>query len=143
MAKKIMGYIKLQIGAGSATPQPPIGTALGPRGLNIMNFCKEFNAKTAQMEKGSPVPVVITYFQDKSFSFETKTAPVTFFLKKAAKVDGGSKTPGRGGYIGKVTTAQVREIAQAKLKDLNCDTVESAMAQIVGSARSIGIQVVE
>ncbi len=143
MAKKIMGYIKLQIGAGSATPQPPIGTALGPRGLNIMNFCKEFNAKTAQMEKGSPVPVVITYFQDKSFSFETKTAPVTFFLKKAAKVDGGSKTPGRGGFIGKVTTAQVREIAQAKLKDLNCDTVESAMAQIVGSARSIGIQVVE
>jgi large subunit ribosomal protein L11 len=143
MAKKIMGYIKLQIGAGSATPQPPIGTALGPRGLNIMNFCKEFNAKTAQMEKGSPVPVVITYFQDKSFSFETKTAPVTFFLKKAAKVDGGSKTPGRGGFIGKVTTAQVREIAQAKLKDLNCDSVESAMAQIVGSARSIGIQVVE
>jgi large subunit ribosomal protein L11 len=143
MAKKVMGYIKLQIGAGSATPQPPIGTALGPRGLNIMNFCKEFNAKTAQMEKGSPVPVVITYFQDKSFTFETKTPPVTYFLKKAAKIDSGSKTPGRGGFVGKVTEAQVREIAAAKLKDLNCDTVESAAAQIRGSARSIGLQVVE
>ncbi len=143
MAKKVLGYVKLQIGANSATPQPPIGTALGPRGINIMNFCKEFNAKTAQMEKGSPVPTVITYYQDKSFTFEIKTPPVTYFLKKASGVQAGSKTPGRGGFIGKVTKAQIREIAAQKLKDLNCDTVEAAAAQITGSARSMGLQVVE
>lgn len=143
MAKKVMGYIKLQIGAGSATPQPPIGPALGQRGLNIMMFCKDFNAKTAQMEKGQPVPVVITYYQDKSFTFEMKTAPVSHFLKKAAGIGSGSKTPGRGGFVGKVSKKQVREIAEQKMKDLNCDTVDSAMSMIEGSARSMGLQVVE
>lgn len=143
MAKKVMGYIKLQIGAGSATPQPPIGPALGQRGLNIMMFCKDFNAKTGQMEKGQPVPVVITYYQDKSFTFEMKTAPVSHFLKKAAGIGSGSKTPGRGGFVGKVSKKQVRDIAEQKMKDLNCDTVESAMSMIEGSARSMGLQVVE
>jgi large subunit ribosomal protein L11 len=143
MAKKILGYIKLQIGAGSATPQPPIGPALGQRGLNIMMFCKDFNAKTAQMEKGSPVPVVITYYQDKSFTFEMKTAPVSHFLKKAAGIGSGSKTPGRGGFVGKVTKAQIAEIAAQKMKDLNCDTIASASSMIEGSARSMGLQVVE
>lgn len=143
MAKKIMGYIKLQIGAGSATPQPPIGPALGQRGLNIMMFCKDFNAKTGQMEKGSPVPVVITYYQDKSFTFEMKTAPVSHFLKKAAGLTSGSKTPGRGGFVGKVTKAQIAEIAAQKMKDLNCDSIASASSMIEGSARSMGLQVVE
>lgn len=141
MAKKVLGYIKLQIGAGAATPQPPIGPALGQRGINIMGFCKEFNAKTGQMPKGEPVPVVITYYQDKSFTFEMKTAPVSHFLKQAAGIASGSKTPGRG-FVGKVTKKQVREIAEKKLKDLNCDSVESAMAQIEGSARSMGLEVV-
>jgi large subunit ribosomal protein L11 len=143
MAKKVMGYIKLQIGAGSATPQPPIGPALGQRGLNIMMFCKDFNAKTGQMEKGQPVPVVITYYQDKSFTFEMKTAPVSHFLKKAAGLSSGSKTPGKGGFVGKVTKGQVREIASQKMKDLNCDSVEAAAAMVEGSARSMGLQVVE
>ncbi len=142
MAKKILGYIKLQIGAASATPQPPIGPALGQRGLNIMMFCKEFNAKTQEMEKGTPVPVVITYYQDKSFTFEMKTAPVAHFLKKAAGLKSGSKTPGRG-FVGKVTKSQVLEIAEKKMKDLNCDTVEAAAIQIEGSARSMGLQVTE
>jgi large subunit ribosomal protein L11 len=141
MAKKVLGYIKLQIGAGSATPQPPIGPALGQRGINIMGFCKEFNAKTGQMPKGEPVPVVITYYQDKSFTFEMKTAPVSHFLKQAAGITSGSKTPGRG-FVGKVTKKQVREIAEKKLKDLNCDSVEAAMAQVEGSARSMGLEVV-
>jgi large subunit ribosomal protein L11 len=143
MAKKVMGYIKLQIGAGSATPQPPIGPALGQRGLNIMMFCKDFNAKTGQMEKGQPVPVVITYYQDKSFTFEMKTAPVSHFLKKAAGLQSGSKTPGKGGFVGKVTKGQVRDIASQKMKDLNCDSVEAAAAMVEGSARSMGLQVVE
>lgn len=142
MAKKILGYIKLEIGAGGATPQPPIGPALGQRGINIMGFCKEFNAKTQQMEKGMPVPVVITYYQDKSFTFEMKSAPVSYFLKKAAGLQAGSKTPGRGGFVGKVTKAQVKDIAGQKIKDLNCDTVEAAMSMIEGSARSMGIEVV-
>lgn len=142
MAKKILGYIKLEIGAGGATPQPPIGPALGQRGINIMGFCKEFNAKTQQMEKGMPVPVVITYYQDKSFTFEMKSAPVSYFLKKAAGLQSGSKTPGRGGFVGKVTKAQVKDIAGQKIKDLNCDTVEAAMSMIEGSARSMGIEVV-
>jgi large subunit ribosomal protein L11 len=141
MAKKIVGYIKLQVPAGAANPSPPIGPALGQRGLNIMEFCKAFNAKTAQMEKGTPIPVVITAFQDRSFTFEMKLPPMSFYLKKAAKVAGGSKTPGRGS-VGQVTKAQVREIAQAKLPDLNCDSVESAMAMVEGSARSMGLEVV-
>ncbi|MBV9567847.1 MAG: 50S ribosomal protein L11 [Hyphomicrobiales bacterium] len=141
MAKKIAGYIKLQVPAGAANPSPPIGPALGQRGLNIMEFCKAFNAKTAQMEKGTPIPVVITAYQDRSFTFEMKLPPMSFYLKKAAKVQGGSKTPGRGN-VGQVTKAQVREIAQTKLPDLNCDSVESAMAMVEGSARSMGLEVV-
>jgi large subunit ribosomal protein L11 len=141
MAKKIAGYIKLQVPAGAANPSPPIGPALGQRGLNIMEFCKAFNAKTAQMEKGTPIPVVITAYQDRSFTFEMKLPPMSFYLKKAANIQGGSKTPGRG-TIGKVTKAQIREIAQAKLPDLNCDSVDSAMAMVEGSARSMGLEVV-
>ena len=141
MAKKIAGYIKLQVPAGAANPSPPIGPALGQRGLNIMEFCKAFNARTAQMEKGTPIPVVITAYQDRSFTFEMKLPPMSFYLKKAAKIPGGSKTPGRG-TAGQVTKAQIREIAQAKLPDLNCDSVESAMAMVEGSARSMGLEVV-
>lgn len=149
MAKKIAGYVKLQVPAGAANPSPPIGPALGQRGLNIMEFCKAFNAKTAQMEKGAPIPVVITAYQDRSFTFEMKQPPVTFFLKKAAnlklgkKPASGSKTPGRGAFVGKVTKAQVREIAEKKIVDLNCHTVEAAMSMIEGSARAMGLQVVE
>jgi large subunit ribosomal protein L11 len=141
MAKKIAGYIKLQVPAGAANPSPPIGPALGQRGLNIMEFCKAFNAKTSQMEKGTPIPVVITAYQDRSFTFEMKLPPMSFYLKKAAKIQGGAKTPGRGS-AGQVTKAQIREIAQAKLPDLNCESVESAMAMVEGSARSMGLEVV-
>ncbi|SED07530.1 LSU ribosomal protein L11P [Rhizobiales bacterium GAS191] len=141
MAKKIAGYIKLQVPAGAANPSPPIGPALGQRGLNIMEFCKAFNAKTTQMEKGTPIPVVITAYQDRSFTFEMKLPPMSFYLKKAANIQGGSKTPGRGS-AGQVTKAQIREIAQAKLPDLNCDSVDSAMAMVEGSARSMGLEVV-
>src|SRR6266571_5842779 len=119
MAKKVAGYLKLQVPAGAANPSPPIGPALGQRGLNIMAFCKDFNAKTSQMEKGQPTPVVITIYQDKSFTFEMRTPPVSYFLKKAAKIDSGAKTPGRGA-VGSVSKTQVREIAEKKLKDLNC-----------------------
>lgn len=143
MAKKVLGYIKLQVKAGQANPSPPIGPALGQRGLNIMQFCKEFNAASQGMEPGSPVPVVITAFQDKSFTFEMKTPPASYFLRKAAKVDKGSKEPGRGGFIGKVTMAQVREIAEKKLKDLNARDVDAAAKIIAGSARSMGLEVVE
>ena len=143
MAKKVSGYIKLQVPAASATPSPPIGPALGQRGLNIMMFCKEFNARTQELEKGAPCPTVITYYTDKSFSFEVKTPPVTHFLKKAASLSSGSKTPGKGGAVGKVTQAQVREIAEAKMKDLNANSVEAAMKMVVGSARSMGLEVVE
>jgi large subunit ribosomal protein L11 len=142
MAKKITGYIKLQVPAGAANPSPPIGPALGQRGLNIMEFCKSFNAQTQQSEKGTPIPVVITVYQDRSFTFEMKTPPVSFFLKKAANVQSGSKTPGRG-PVGAVTKTQVKEIAEKKMKDLNCDTVESAMKMIEGSARSMGLEVRE
>jgi large subunit ribosomal protein L11 len=148
MAKKVTGYIKLQVPAGAANPSPPIGPALGQRGLNIMEFCKAFNARTAQLEKGTPIPVVITAYQDRSFTFEMRQPPVTFFLKKAAnlklgkKPASGAKTPGRG-FVGKVTKEQVREIAEKKIVDLNCDTVEAAMKMIEGSARSMGLQVVE
>jgi large subunit ribosomal protein L11 len=140
MAKKVTGYLKLQVPAGSANPSPPIGPALGQRGLNIMEFCKAFNAKTQQMEKGSPIPVVITIYQDRSFTFEMRTPPVSFFIKKAAKVESGSKAPGRD-KAGKITKAQVKEIAEKKMADLNCDTIESAMRMVEGSARSMGIEV--
>jgi large subunit ribosomal protein L11 len=126
--------------AGAANPSPPIGPALGQRGLNIMAFCKDFNAKTSQLEKGSPIPVVITIYQDKSFTFEMRTPPVSFFIKKAAGLESGSKAPGRD-KAGKITKAQVKEIAQKKMADLNCDTVEAAMRMVEGSARSMGIEV--
>jgi large subunit ribosomal protein L11 len=142
MAKKVTGFLKLQVPAGSANPAPPIGPALGQRGLNIMQFCKDFNAQTQKMEKGMPIPVTITIYQDKSFTFEMRTPPVSYFLKKAAKLSSGSKTPGRD-FAGTVNKKQVKEIAEAKMKDLNCDTVEAAMKMIEGSARSMGIQVAE
>lgn len=142
MAKKITGYVKLQVPAGAANPSPPIGPALGQRGLNIMEFCKAFNAKTAQLEKGMPIPVIITAYQDRSFTFEMKQPPVSYFLKKAAGLTSGSKTPGRGGDVGKVTAAQLKEIAEKKMADLNCDNLDSAVAMIQGSARSMGLEVV-
>jgi len=141
MAKKIAGQLKLQVAAGSATPSPPIGPALGQRGINIMEFCKAFNAQTQEMEKGSPVPVVITYYQDKSFTFVMKTPPVSYFLKKAANVKSGSKEPGKT-RAGQVSRAKVREIAEAKMKDLNANDVEAAMRMVEGSARSMGLEVV-
>ena len=140
MAKKVAGFLKLQVPAGAANPSPPIGPALGQRGLNIMAFCKDFNAKTSQMEKGSPIPVVITIYGDKSFTFEMRTPPVSYFLKKAAKIESGAKTPGRD-KVASVTKAQVKEIAEKKMADLNSDTVEAAMRMVEGSARSMGIQV--
>ena len=149
MAKKISGYVKLQVPAGAANPSPPIGPALGQRGLNIMEFCKAFNAKTAQMEKGTPIPVIITAYQDRSFTFEMKQPPVAFFLKKAAnlklgkKPASGSKTPGRGAPAGRVTEAQLREIAEKKMADLNCDSVESAVRTVAGTARSMGLDVIQ
>ena len=142
MAKKVTGYVKLQVPAGAANPSPPIGPALGQRGLNIMEFCKAFNAKTQDQEKGMPIPVTITVFSDKSFTFEMKTAPASYFLKKAAGIESGAKTVGTQ-IVGRVTKQQVEEIAKQKMPDLNCDSVESAMAQVVGSARSMGLQVVE
>ena len=140
MAKKITGFLKLQVPAGSANPSPPIGPALGQRGLNIMQFCKAFNAQTQKEEKNTPIPVIITIYADRSFTFEMKTPPMSYFLKKAAKIESGSKTPGRDN-VAKVTKEQVREIAEKKMVDLNCDTVESAMRMVEGSARSMGIQV--
>jgi large subunit ribosomal protein L11 len=143
MAKKIVGYIKLQIPAGKANPSPPVGPALGQRGLNIMAFCKEFNARTQAMEPGMPVPVVITAFGDRSFSFITKTPPNTYFLKKAAGVDKGTTTPGKGASIGKVTTTQLREIAAIKMVDMNANDVDGAVRMLTGSARAMGLDVVE
>ncbi|MDF1794828.1 MAG: 50S ribosomal protein L11 [Thalassobaculaceae bacterium] len=142
MAKKIVGYIKLEIPAGAANPSPPVGPALGQRGLNIMEFCKAFNAATEKMEKGMPVPVVITAYGDRTFTFITKTPPVAYFLKKASKLPKGSQTPGKGA-IGKVTLAQVKEIAEQKMPDLNAVDMEGAVQMIKGSARSMGIDVVE
>lgn len=142
MAKKITGYVKLQVPAGSATPSPPIGPALGQRGLNIMEFCKAFNAATQEMEKGSPIPVVITAYADKSFTFEMKTPPVTYFIKKAVNLKSGSKTPGKES-AGTITRDQLREIAEKKMKDLNADNIDAAISMIAGSARSMGIQVAE
>ena len=141
MAKKIVGFIKLQVPAGKANPSPPIGPALGQRGLNIMEFCKAFNAQSQEMEKGSPIPVVITYYQDKSFTFTMKTPPVSYFLKKAAKLKSGSKEPGKVS-AGSIDRSKVREIAEAKMKDLNANDVEAAMRMVEGSARSMGLEVV-
>ena len=142
MAKKVAGQLKLQVKAGSANPSPPIGPALGQRGINIMEFCKAFNAATQEMEKGMPIPVVITYYQDKSFTFAMKQPPVTYCLKKEAKISSGSKTPGKGGKAGTITKAQVRAIAEGKMKDLNAADVEGAMLMVEGSARSMGLEVV-
>ncbi|MCE2952031.1 MAG: 50S ribosomal protein L11 [Alphaproteobacteria bacterium] len=142
MAKKIVGYIKLQIPAGAANPSPPVGPALGQKGLNIMEFCKAFNAQTQNMEKGVPTPVVITAYADKSFSFVMKTPPVSYFLKKAAGLNKGSQTPGMG-FVGTVTMAQIREIAEKKAPDLNSNGVEAACEMIKGSARSMGLRVEE
>ena len=142
MAKKVTGFLKLQVPAGAANPSPPIGPALGQRGLNIMEFCKAFNAQTQKIEKNTPIPVIITTYQDRSFTFELKTPPVSYFLKKAAKLGSGSKTPGRE-IVGEVTQKQLREIAEQKMKDLNCDTIEAAVKMISGSARSMGLTVAE
>jgi large subunit ribosomal protein L11 len=142
MAKKILGYIKLQVPAGSATPSPPIGPALGQRGVNIMGFCKEFNARTENVEKGTPLPTVITVYQDKSFTFVTKTPPASYYLKQVAKITSGSQKPGRD-TVGKVTLTQCREIAEKKMKDLNANDLDQATKIIAGSARSMGLQVVE
>jgi len=140
VAKKIVGYVKLQVPAGSANPSPPIGPALGQRGLNIMEFCKGFNAKTQEMEKGMPVPVTITVFSDKSFTFEMKTPPASYFLKKAAKLSSGSKNPGRD-FAGAVSMEDIRKIAETKMADLNANDIDAAALMIAGSARSMGILV--
>lgn len=142
MAKKIDGYINLQVKAGQANPAPPIGPALGQRGVNIMEFCKSFNAKTKEMEQGTPIPVKITVFSDRSFTFEMKTPPASHFLKKAAGIESGSKETGRTS-AGSVTMAQVREIAKTKMKDLNTDDIDAAAKIIAGSARSMGLRVTE
>jgi large subunit ribosomal protein L11 len=142
MAKKIVGMIKLQVPAGKANPSPPIGPALGQRGLNIMEFCKAFNARTQGMEPGMPIPVTITAYADRSFTFEMKSPPNAYFLMKAAGIDKGSQTPGKG-TVGKVTMAQIRDIAQKKMKDLNAKDLEGACRMIAGSARSMGLEVVE
>ncbi len=142
MAKKIEGYLKLQVPAGQASPSPPIGPALGQRGINIMEFCKAFNAATQDKDTGSPIPVQITIFQDKSFTFEMKTPPASYFLKKAAKLNKGSQEPGRES-VGTVTKDQLKEIAEAKMVDLNANDVDQAMKIIAGSARSMGLQVQE
>jgi large subunit ribosomal protein L11 len=143
MAKKIVGYIKLQIPAGKANPSPPVGPALGQRGLNIMEFCKAFNAATQKMEAGAPIPVVITAYQDRSFTFITRLPPVSYFLKKAAKIQSGSQTPGKDKPAGRITMNQIRDIAKEKMKDLNAHDVEAAAQMIRGSALSMGLEVVE
>lgn len=143
MAKKVVGYIKLQIPAGKANPSPPIGPALAQKGLNIMEFCKAFNAKTQQMEPGMPIPVVITAFADKSFTFVMKTPPVTYYIKKAAKITSGSQKTGITAPVAKITMSQVAEIAKQKMQDLNANTIEAASQMIIGSAKSMGVVVVE
>ena len=140
MAKKIVGKLKLQVPAGKANPSPPIGPALGQRGINIMEFCKAFNAKSQEMEQGAPCPTIITYYQDKSFTFDIKTPPASYFLKKAAKLKSAANEPGRE-TVGAVTRKQVREIAEAKMIDLNAKDMDGAMQIIMGSARSMGIEV--
>ncbi len=143
MAKKIVGYIKLQIPAGKANPSPPVGPALGQRGLNIMQFVKEFNAATQGMEPGTPTPVVITAYSDRSFSFITKTPPNTYFLLKAAKLEKGGQTPGKGGPVGRVTKSQLQEIARTKMQHMNANEEAAAVRMLAGSARSMGLTVVE
>jgi len=143
MAKKVVGYIKLQIPAGKANPSPPVGPALGQRGLNIMQFVKEFNAATQSMEPGMPIPVVITAYADRSFSFIMKTPPNTYFLKKAAGIDKGSPNVGKGAAAGRITTKQLREIAEIKMKDMNANDIDGAVRMLAGSARSMGLTVVE
>jgi large subunit ribosomal protein L11 len=140
MAKKITGYIKLQVPAGTANPSPPIGPALGQRGVNIMEFCKAFNAATQDLEKSMPIPTIITVYADRSFSFETKTPPASFLLKKAARIQSGAKEPGKT-TVGRVTRAQLREIAEVKMKDLNANDIEAAAKIIEGSARAMGLEV--
>ena len=141
--KKVTGQIKLQLPAGKANPSPPVGPALGQRGLNIMQFCKDFNAQTQNMEPGMPVPVVITAYADRTYSFITKTPPNTYFLMKAAKVDKGSQTVGKSAPIGQLTMSQLREIAEQKMKDMNANDVDGAVRMLIGSARSMGVTVVE
>ena len=143
MAKKVVGYIKLQIPAGKANPSPPIGPALAQKGLNIMEFCKAFNAKTQQMEPGMPIPVVITAYADKSFTYVMKTPPVTYYIKKAAKITSGSQKTGITAPVAKIKMSQVNEIAQQKMQDLNAHTIEAAAQMIIGSAKSMGVEVVE
>ena len=143
MAKKIVGMIKLQVPAGKANPSPPIGPALGQRGLNIMEFCKAFNAQTQNMEPGMPIPVVITAYGDRSFTFVTKTPPASYFLKKAAGVEKGSQTTGKGASAGQVTMTQIREIAEKKMQDLNANDLDAACRMVIGSARSMGLEVVD
>ena len=140
MAKKLIGTLKLQVKAGQANPSPPVGPALGQRGINIMEFCKAFNAKTQDMEPGAPCPTVISYYQDKSFTMEIKTPPASYFLKKAANKKSGANNPGKE-TVGTITVAQVREIAEAKMKDLSANDIDQAMKIILGSARSMGIEV--
>ena len=140
--KKVEGFVKLQVPAGQANPSPPIGPALGQRGLNIMEFCKQFNAATKSMEPGTPVPVIITVYSDRSFTFVSKTPPASYYIKKAAGIESGSKTPGRA-LAGKVTRKQLEEIAKQKMKDLNANDIEGAVKQLAGSARSMGLEVVE
>ena len=141
MAKKITGYLKLQVPAAAANPSPPIGPALGQRGVNITEFCKAFNAASQDMERGAPVPVLLTIYADRSFTFEMKSPPVSHFLKKAAKLQKGGQEPGRA-VAGRVTRKQVQEIAEAKMKDLNAEDVNAAMRMVEGSARSMGLEVV-
>jgi large subunit ribosomal protein L11 len=141
--KKIQGYVKLIVAAGKANPSPPIGPALGQAGVNIMEFCKGFNAQTQGMEPGMPIPVVITVYVDRTFTFVMKTPPASHYIKKAAKIEKGSGTTGKDNHVGKITKSQIREIATAKLKDMNAANVETAMNSIAGTARSMGVQVVE
>jgi large subunit ribosomal protein L11 len=143
MAKKVTGYIKLTVPAGAANPSPPIGPALGQRGLNIMEFCKAFNAATQGFEQGTPIPTVITAYGDRTFTFQTKTPPASWFIQKAAKIAKGGSTPSKGEPAGRITMAQVREIAQAKMPDLNANDIDAAAKAIAGTARSMGVQVTE
>ena len=143
MAKKVVGIIKLQVPAGKANPSPPIGPALGQRGLNIMEFCKAFNAATQNLEPGMPIPVVITAYGDRSFTFVTKSPPNSYFLKKAAGIEKGSQTPGKTRPTGQVTMAQIREIAEQKMQDVNAKDIDGACRMLIGSARSMGLEVVE
>ena len=138
--KEISGFIKLQIKGGQANPAPPVGPALGQRGVNIMEFCKAFNASTQKLEQGMPIPVIITVFQDKSFTFETKSPPVSFFIKKALKLKKASKTPGKE-VIASISENDIKQIAQDKMNDLNTDNIESAKKMVAGTARSMGIKV--